>query len=81
MRLLVSHFLQAASETQCLRQLETDYFRRLDDREFDQAAEHARSAGLWRFDKRWRNVVPHGRPVWLPSMRGREKKDACISAS
>jgi len=48
--------------------------RRLDDREFDQAAEHARSAGLWRLDKRWRNVVPHGGPVWLPSMRGREKR-------
>ncbi|MBI4660454.1 MAG: radical SAM protein [Verrucomicrobia bacterium] len=30
--------------------------RRLRDGEFEPALEHARSAGLWRFDTRWRNV-------------------------
>ena len=25
----------------------------------------AREAGLWRFDTRWRHVIPHGAPVWL----------------
>jgi putative pyruvate formate lyase activating enzyme len=55
--------------------------RRLHDHELEQAAEHARAAGLWRFDTRWRNVVPHGRPVWLPSMHAREKKDVCISGN
>jgi putative pyruvate formate lyase activating enzyme len=34
--------------------------------EFCGAFELARSAGLWRFDTRWRNVIPHGMPVWLP---------------
>jgi putative pyruvate formate lyase activating enzyme len=33
------------------------------------AVELARAAGLWRFDTRWRNVIPHGAPVWLPRMR------------
>jgi len=28
--------------------------RGLQDREFEQAVEHARAAGLWRFDRRWR---------------------------
>lgn len=37
--------------------------RRLHDSEFDQALDHARAAGLWRFDTRWRPVIPHGRPV------------------
>jgi putative pyruvate formate lyase activating enzyme len=39
--------------------------------EFEQALEHARRAGLWRFDLRWREVIPRGRPVWLPWMRSR----------
>ena len=55
--------------------------RRLHDSEFEQALEHARRAGLWRLDRRWRNVVPHGRPVWLPWMRGRKQKEACVNAS
>ena len=55
--------------------------RRLHDNEFEQAFEHARAAGLWRLDRRWRNVVPHGRPVWLPWMRGRKQKEACVNAS
>jgi putative pyruvate formate lyase activating enzyme len=37
--------------------------------EFCCALELARAAGLWRFDTRWRNVIPHGAPVWLPRMR------------
>jgi Uncharacterized Fe-S protein PflX, homolog of pyruvate formate lyase activating proteins len=37
--------------------------------EFCGAVELARAAGLWRFDTRWRNVIPHGAPVWLPRMR------------
>jgi putative pyruvate formate lyase activating enzyme len=36
--------------------------------EFCGALELARRAGLWRFDTRWRNVIPHGTPVWLPRM-------------
>ena len=36
--------------------------------EFCTAIELARAAGLWRFDTRWRNVIPHGRPVWLPQL-------------
>jgi putative pyruvate formate lyase activating enzyme len=55
--------------------------RRLHGREFAQALEEARAAGLWRLDTRWRNVVPHGRPVWLPWMRGREQKEACANTS
>jgi putative pyruvate formate lyase activating enzyme len=48
--------------------------RRLRSSEFEAALELARSAGLWRLDTRWRDVIPHGRPVWLPWMheRGRE---------
>ena len=38
----------------------TQINRRLHDSEFEQALEHARAAGLWRLDKHWRNVVPHG---------------------
>jgi len=34
--------------------------------EFCGAIELARVAGLWRFDTRWRRVIPHGHPVWLP---------------
>ena len=48
--------------------------RRLDNTEFEQALDDARSVGLWRFDVRWRNVIPHGRPVWLPSMSAREAR-------
>ena len=43
--------------------------------EFCGALELARRAGLWRFDTRWRSVIPHGAPVWLPSMR--EQKEVC----
>jgi putative pyruvate formate lyase activating enzyme len=43
--------------------------------EFCGALELARDAGLWRFDTRWRRVIPHGSPVWLPSMR--EHHEAC----
>jgi putative pyruvate formate lyase activating enzyme len=43
--------------------------------EFCGAIQLARNAGLWRFDTRWRNVIPHGAPVWLP--RTREYKQAC----
>ncbi|HEU5247815.1 MAG TPA: radical SAM protein [Candidatus Udaeobacter sp.] len=38
----------------------------------------ARAAGLWRFDTRWRNVIPHGAPVWLPRLR--ERQHACVGA-
>jgi putative pyruvate formate lyase activating enzyme len=41
--------------------------------EFCGALELARAAGLWRFDTRWRRVIPHGLPVWLPSMRNRRE--------
>jgi putative pyruvate formate lyase activating enzyme len=37
--------------------------------EFRGALELARDAGLWRFDTRWRHVIPHGAPVWLPRMQ------------
>ena len=37
--------------------------------EFCGAVELARTAGLWRFDTRWRHVIPHGAPVWLPRIR------------
>jgi len=37
--------------------------------EFCSALELARAAGLWRFDTRWRRVIAHGAPVWLPAMR------------
>ena len=50
--------------------------RRLHDSEFDQALGHARAAGLWRFDARWRHVIPHGRPVWLPRLPQREHNEA-----
>jgi putative pyruvate formate lyase activating enzyme len=43
--------------------------RRTSDAEFCHAIELARAAGLWRLDRRWRNVIPHGTPVWLPLMR------------
>ena len=37
--------------------------------EFCGALELACAAGLWRFDTRWRRVIPHGAPVWLPQVR------------
>ena len=43
--------------------------------EFYGAIDLARAAGLWRFDTRWRNVIPHGAPVWLPQMR--RQKEVC----
>jgi putative pyruvate formate lyase activating enzyme len=55
--------------------------RRLRDNEFEQALEHARTAGLWRLDTRWRRVIPHGRPVWLPWLYGREQKETCANAN
>jgi putative pyruvate formate lyase activating enzyme len=54
--------------------------RHLHDSEFDEALEYARAAGLWRLDRRWRNVVPHGRPVWLPWLHRPEQKEACANA-
>src|SRR5438876_4034036 len=45
--------------------------RRTSDNEFCYAIELARTAGLWRLDTRWRNVIPQGNPVWLPRMRER----------
>ena len=49
--------------------------RHLHASEFEEALEAAEAAGLWRLDTRWRNVRPHGGPVWLPWMHeaGREK--------
>src|SRR5205823_12191426 len=49
--------------------------------EFAQAVDHARSVGLWRLDARWRRVIPHGRPVWLPSMSARKQQEACVNAN
>ena len=43
--------------------------RGISDHEFCSALELARDASLWRFDTRWRNVIPHGRPVWVPHAR------------
>ncbi|PYI49529.1 MAG: radical SAM protein [Verrucomicrobia bacterium] len=37
--------------------------------EFCGALDLARNAGLWRFDSRWRRVIPRGAPVWLPQLR------------
>jgi putative pyruvate formate lyase activating enzyme len=52
--------------------------RRLDNTELEQAFEYARAAGLWRLDTRWRDVIPHGVPVWLPRMQGHACKEACV---
>jgi putative pyruvate formate lyase activating enzyme len=46
--------------------------RGITDDEICGAFELARAAGLWRFDTRWRNVIPHGAPVWLPRLRERQ---------
>jgi putative pyruvate formate lyase activating enzyme len=43
--------------------------RGITDVEFCRALDLARRAGLWRFDTRWRRVIPHGAPVWLPRMQ------------
>ena len=46
--------------------------------EFCGALELARAAGLWRFDARWRRVIPHGAPVWLPQMRNCKERFAAV---
>jgi putative pyruvate formate lyase activating enzyme len=50
--------------------------RHTSDSEFCRALEHARSASLWRFDTRWRHVIPHGRPVRLPQAYRQEQTEA-----
>lgn len=50
--------------------------RHLNGSEFAQAVEEARLSGLWRLDTRWRNVIPHGRPVWLPRSDGRSLEES-----
>ena len=55
--------------------------RGISDNEFCHAIELARAAGLWRLDTRWRHVIPHGRPVWLPWMHAREQKEARVNAN
>src|SRR5882724_3865449 len=55
--------------------------RHLHDSELAEALEHTRAAGLWRVDRRWRNVVPHGRPVWLPWMRSPARKEALANGN
>jgi putative pyruvate formate lyase activating enzyme len=55
--------------------------RSLDGSEFLEALDEARRAGLWRLDTRWRNVIPHGRPVWLPWMHARPQKEARANAT
>jgi putative pyruvate formate lyase activating enzyme len=59
----------------------TEINRGISADEFCSALELARSAGLWRFDTRWRRVIPHGQPVWLPWMKSPQKKEACLNAS
>src|SRR5947199_5573886 len=46
--------------------------RGITDNEFCGAFELPREAGLWRFDSRWRPVIPPGAPVWLPHVRNRK---------
>jgi putative pyruvate formate lyase activating enzyme len=46
--------------------------RSISDDEFCSALEIGRNAGLWRFDTRWRRVIPHGAPVWLPLIHARD---------
>jgi putative pyruvate formate lyase activating enzyme len=46
-----------------------DISRGISADEFYDALQLARDAGLWRLDTRWRNVIPHGAPVWLPRMQ------------
>jgi len=52
--------------------------RGITEDEICSAFELARAAGLWRFDTRWRNVIPHGAPVWLPQIR--ERNHASVGA-
>jgi hypothetical protein len=42
--------------------------------ELCEAVALARTAGLWRFDSRWRHVIPHGAAVWLPRIRKPHKE-------
>jgi putative pyruvate formate lyase activating enzyme len=49
--------------------------------EFCSALELARAAGLWRFDTRWRHVIPHGRTVWLARMRECQQKEPRVAAN
>ena len=51
--------------------------RRTSDHEFYSALKLARDAALWRLDTRWRNVIPHAAPVWLPQMR--EQTQVCAT--
>src|SRR6266496_103260 len=53
-----------------------DINRGISDIELCGALEFARAAGLWRFDTRWRRVIPHGAPVWLPRMREQKQTRA-----
>jgi putative pyruvate formate lyase activating enzyme len=55
--------------------------RCLNGSEFQEALDEARLAGLWRLDIRWRKVMPHGRPVWLPWMHAGPQKEACANAT
>jgi putative pyruvate formate lyase activating enzyme len=59
----------------------TQINRHLHDHELEEAIEHARNAGLWRLDRRWRNVIPHGRPVWLPWMASGKQKEELGNAN
>jgi putative pyruvate formate lyase activating enzyme len=51
----------------------TEINRGISADEFCSAVELAQATGLWRFDTRWRHVIPHGAPVWLPQKRKREE--------
>src|SRR5438034_8859775 len=57
----------------------TEINRGISADEFCGALQLARNAGLWRFDTRWRHVIPHGAPVWLTRMRAH--RAACVNAS
>ena len=46
--------------------------RGISNKEFCGAIELAHDAGLWRLDTRWRHVIPHGAPVWLPRLQQRQ---------
>src|SRR5207247_7119435 len=55
-----------------------DINRGISDIEFCGAFELAREAGLWRFDTRWRHVIPHGAPVWFPHVLNRKQALAAV---
>jgi len=57
----------------------TEINRGITTDEFCGALQLARNAGLWRFDIRWRHVIPHGGHVWLTRMRAH--RAACVNAS